>query len=131
MCFLATKTFFINLKHAEFCSIDLILILTNISFKRKDAVIYKRQDNESAIFCDPCSYENQQIIAKFFCKTCDPPEPLCDDCAQQHSRQKLSRDHELCDDMKKYPNLPLEKNQEYVDYFIFWNKSIIFYNLFK
>lgn len=78
----------------------------------KDAVIYKRQDNESAIFCDPCSYENQQIVAKFFCKTCDPPEPLCDDCAQQHSRQKLSRDHELCDDMKIYPNLPLEKNQD-------------------
>lgn len=43
----------------------------------------------------------------------------CDDCAQQHSRQKLSRDHELCDDMKIYPNLPLEKNQEYVNYFIF------------
>lgn len=25
------------------------------------------------------------------------PEALCKDCAQQHTRQKVSRHHEICD----------------------------------
>lgn len=96
----------------NFVPLTSILTLTNISFQRKEVEIYKRQEDENEIFCDPCLYGDQQIIATFFCKTCDVPEPLCGDCAKQHSRQKLSRDHELCDDMKKYPNLQLKNDQE-------------------
>lgn len=53
------------------------------------------------IFCDPCLYGDIKTKATHFCKTCDVPEPLCKDCAQQHTREKLSRNHELCDEMKK------------------------------
>lgn len=53
------------------------------------------------IFCYPCGYGDIQTRATHFCKTCDVPEPLCQDCAQQHTRQKLSRGHELCNEMKK------------------------------
>lgn len=60
------------------------------------------QTEQSDIFCDPCLYGNLKNKATHFCKSCDFPEPLCKYCAQQHSRQKLSRDHELCKDMKEF-----------------------------
>lgn len=56
---------------------------------------------EEDIFCDPCRYVHINTKATLFCITCDVPEPFCEDCAQQHTRQKLSRDHELCNEMKK------------------------------
>lgn len=52
--------------------------------------------------CDPCLYGDKKTKATHFCKTCDVPELFCKDCAQHHTRQKLSRDHELCDEMKDF-----------------------------
>ena len=56
-------------------------------------------DNE--ILCDPCLYENVQIAGTKFCKTCQDPEPLCDGCAQQHTRQKSFRHHEISNELKQ------------------------------
>lgn len=67
------------------------------------------QTDQENIYCDPCLYEDIKTKATQFCKTCDAPEPLCNDCAKQHSRQKLSRDHELCNDIQEYLN-----NQKYL-----------------
>lgn len=53
-------------------------------------------------FCETCLYEDVQTKATHYCKTCDVPEPLCNDCAKQHTRQKLSRDHKLCDDIREF-----------------------------
>lgn len=62
------------------------------------------QTNQEGIFCEPCIYENITTTATYYCKTCDIPEPLCNVCAKQHIRQKLSRNHELCDDMGEFPD---------------------------
>lgn len=37
--------------------------------------------------CVPCSIENVQIKAAYFCQTCEKPEPLCETCATQYTRQ--------------------------------------------
>lgn len=62
--------------------------------------VYQREKQE--IFCDPCLYGDIKIKATHYCKTCDVPEPLCHDCAKQHTRQKSSRDHKLGDDIGKF-----------------------------
>lgn len=66
-----------------------------------------RQTEEDVIFCARCLYGNLKNKATQFCKTCDSPEPLCNKCAQQHTRQKLSRDHELCEDIKVLPTIKM------------------------
>ena len=40
--------------------------------------------------------------ATHFCKTCDEPEPMCENCAQVHTRQKATRGHEINDDLKQF-----------------------------
>lgn len=52
--------------------------------------------------CDPCFIENIHVKATHFCKTCDDPEPLCDECAKQHTRQKICRDHEMCKNLLEF-----------------------------
>lgn len=54
------------------------------------------------ITCVPCSFENVQVKAAYFCQTCEDPEPLCETCATQHTRQKLTRGHEIGKDLWKY-----------------------------
>lgn len=58
--------------------------------------------HQEDIFCGPCLYVDIQTKATRYCKTCSDPEPLCNDCAKQHTRQNSSRDHELCNDIKGY-----------------------------
>lgn len=48
---------------------------------------------------------------------CDDPEPLCDECAKQHSRQKICRDHEMCKDIQEFLNS--RSNIWYVRFFYF------------
>lgn len=55
--------------------------------------------------CVPCSFENIQVKAAYFCQTCEDPEPLCETCAAQHTRQKLARGHEIAKNIWKYLNL--------------------------
>lgn len=59
-------------------------------------------DTEKQIACEPCSTEDTQVPATHFCKTCDDPEPLCETCAKHHTKQKQSRNHEICRDMREY-----------------------------
>lgn len=35
---------------------------------------------------------------------CDDPEPLCVECAKQHTRQKICREHEMCKDIQEFLN---------------------------
>lgn len=34
---------------------------------------------------------------------CKDPEPLCESCDQQHTRQKATRGHEICNDLQEFP----------------------------
>lgn len=61
------------------------------------------QNRETEKYCGPCCDENKQITATHFCKTCEDPEPLCEACAKQHNRHKISKDHELSDKIEEYP----------------------------
>lgn len=60
------------------------------------------QRDQEYIFCGPCLYVDKKTKATRYCKTCDDSEPLCNDCAKQHTRQKFSRDHELGDDIRTF-----------------------------
>lgn len=64
------------------------------------------------IYCNPC--RNGDLIKKatLFCKTCNVPEPLCKDCAAQHTRHKLCRNHKLCDEMDEFSNVQRASNQK-------------------
>lgn len=75
--------------------------------KRQDTkwlklIIFRDTDTEKQIACEPCSTEDTQVPATHFCKTCDDPEPLCETCAKHHTKQKQSRNHEICRDMREY-----------------------------
>lgn len=52
---------------------------------------------------DPCSYGNIIVRATHFCKTCEDPEPLCESCAAQHGRHKISRHHKICENIGEFP----------------------------
>lgn len=64
--------------------------------------------------CVPCSFENKPVKATYFCQSCKDPEPLCETCATQHTRQKLTRGHEIVRDIWKYFKL-----QTFLGYFAF------------
>lgn len=61
-----------------------------------------KQRDQKDILCGPCLYVDIKTKATRYCKTCDDSEPLCNDCAKQHTRQKSSRDHELGDDIRTF-----------------------------
>lgn len=48
-------------------------------------------------------YGNIQTEATSFCKTCEDPELLCKDCATQHTRQRETKEHEICSDIDQFP----------------------------
>lgn len=64
------------------------------------------------IVCEPCSTDDVNCPATHFCKTCDDPEPLCGTCAQHHKKQKQSRNHEICGDIREYQIK--EQNERYL-----------------
>lgn len=69
-------------------------------------VFYRTKErHEKQIFCHPCLCGDKQIKATHFCETCEDPEPLCEVCAQQHTRHKASRNHKIRDDLKQLSNL--------------------------
>lgn len=52
--------------------------------------------------CRPCSMDNMTVKATCFCKSCEDPEPLCEECAKQHTRFQICKDHEICQDIKYF-----------------------------
>lgn len=65
-------------------------------------VFFSQNKREEKVkFCEPCLRKNLRKKRTHFCKTCEVPEALCKDCAQQHTREKLSRYHEVCKDTGK------------------------------
>lgn len=62
----------------------------------------ENNQHDREVECDPCFIENIHVKATHFCKTCDDPEPLCDECAKQHTRQKICRDHEMCKNLLEF-----------------------------
>lgn len=49
--------------------------------------------------CNPCFGDNVETKATHFCKTCKDPEPFCETCAKQHTRQKMFKKHTLSTDL--------------------------------
>ena len=66
---------------------------------------------------------NIQTIATRFCKSCEEPEPMCEVCASHHSRQKATKDHEICDDMGQFSILKKTLMQVYVRLWFFFFSS--------
>lgn len=75
---------------------------------------FSEDSNLKELTCVPCSFENERVKATYFCQTCEDPEPLCETCATQHTRQKLTRGHEIVKDIWKYFKL-----QTFLGYFAF------------
>ncbi|XP_062574275.1 uncharacterized protein LOC134236111 [Saccostrea cucullata] len=60
------------------------------------------------LLCEPCASEGGKTPADSFCKDCDEPEPLCLNCSREHVKQRLFRDHSICDDISQ---LPVKSNE--------------------
>ncbi|XP_062572462.1 uncharacterized protein LOC134234415 [Saccostrea cucullata] len=58
---------------------------------------------KNAIMCESCSYNKEDNVAEAFCLNCREPDPMCTQCAYQHKKQKLSRGHKICKDLRKLP----------------------------
>lgn len=74
----------------------MFLLQICIRFFRRDTQI-KRET-----LCIPCLDDSLDVKATHFCKTCEDPEPLCESCAKQHTRQKMAKNHEICSDIAKF-----------------------------
>lgn len=57
---------------------------------------------EKDILIIPCADDDLEVKATHFCKTCEDPEPLCESCAKQHTRQKIAKNHEISADMATF-----------------------------
>lgn len=55
------------------------------------------------VMCEPCSFSDEEVCAEAFCVDCIEPEPMCRSCAQQHLKQKMSRGHKVCNNIKLLP----------------------------
>lgn len=53
------------------------------------------------VLCSPCQRETLDIEATKFCRSCKDPEPLCDVCAQIHTRRRETKEHKISDDFEK------------------------------
>lgn len=76
------------------------MITVQCNFKKTSCCSKNKETNT---VCEPCSNEDKAITATHFCKSCYDPEPLCESCAKEHSRQKISKYHILCDKIEEFP----------------------------
>lgn len=56
--------------------------------------------------CIPCSFAKENNNATAFCLSCPDKEPMCDECGEQHIREKETRGHRLCQDLNKLTLMP-------------------------
>ena len=76
-----------------------------LELTRKLLIIYRvSSQSEKEVLCDPCLSGDERTAATGFCKTCEDPEPLCDGCAKQHTRQKATKGHEISNDLTQLNN---------------------------
>ena len=75
-------------------------------------VLRKSLEPRIKISCMPCLRDTITAEATKCCKTCKDPEPLCDDCADRHTRMEANKGHEMTDDLQLFPNMG--KTFEYV-----------------
>ena len=59
------------------------------------------QSIRSKVKCMPCNFDGDDSDATAFCLTCKEPEPMCSQCAAQHTRERKTRGHEICNDIEK------------------------------
>lgn len=71
----------------------------NLRFTFRSSVDSKKEED---IKCEPCLNDDRDITATYFCNTCKDPEPFCEICANQHTRQKAFRDHELSRNLSEF-----------------------------
>lgn len=52
--------------------------------------------------CVPCSFQHVKVKATHICKICENPEPLCEICSEHHTLQKMTRNHQMCEDIQQF-----------------------------
>lgn len=91
-----------EIKHEKWIDFNMTFFFIPFNFHFNVSVltqIWKKPN-----WCNPCFFENIQVKATHFCRTCEDPEPLCKTCAREHIRHKISRDHEISDNIREFPN---------------------------
>lgn len=70
-------------------------------------IFNRRERNKAAkrILCYPCLRETIEADANKHCRTCLDPEPLCDVCAQHHTRRRETKEHQISDDPQQLADL--------------------------
>lgn len=64
----------------------------------------KTRKHGRKMICVPCSNDSEEVEATHFCKTCEDPEPLCEMCAKDHTRYKMTKNHKIYAEMTEFPN---------------------------
>ncbi|XP_056014684.1 uncharacterized protein LOC125674781 isoform X2 [Ostrea edulis] len=74
-----------------------------LHLKRKKCRNHKinRYVQRKIVLCEPCRYENITNHATQFCLDCEDPEPMCQNCANQHLKQRSGRGHSLSADISE------------------------------
>lgn len=64
-------------------------------------IYFSAEQKTQKIVCVPCTFKKLRNEATRFCKTCEDPEPMCETCAEHHTLQQISRNHELSADIQE------------------------------
>ncbi|CAC5357655.1 unnamed protein product [Mytilus coruscus] len=98
----------------EECEEYLCESCTNVHCSQKHNKGHTIKPVPRPISCDPCSTNDKHKIATAFCLDCEEPEPLCDDCADQHKLMKKTKNHKMS--MDKFTlNLKLKIREEEIE----------------
>lgn len=87
------------------------------------AYINKDGENKSTneILSKPITTDGIYTAANYFCKTCEDPHPVSENCGLHHVKGKLCMNHENCENIKEFQEM--ERNDWY---FSFFCKDIFF-----
>lgn len=64
----------------------------------------KTRKLDKKMICIPCSNNSKEVEATHFCKTCEDSDPLCEMCAKDHTRYKMTKNHKIRAEMTEFPN---------------------------
>ncbi|XP_062586611.1 uncharacterized protein LOC134248210 [Saccostrea cucullata] len=57
------------------------------------------------VFCDVCKIDGKDVLADAYCTDCSDLQPLCNDCAGHHIKQKQFRNHKIDTDISGFIKL--------------------------